>query len=148
MMYSKKIGILAFCLLLTTFMTAQESPYEIKKGNPLRKVLLDSIRTPTSAELGQKVEFVVGAMMVKGDWAFVNGMLQQPGGKPLDKTKFVDKGYFQDGKEGLFDDNFQAILQKKKGKWVIIKRALGCTDVCWLEWRGKIKGMEDAIFPQ
>ena len=54
-------------------------------------------------------------MMVKGDWAFVNGMLQQPGGKPLDKTKFVDNDYLQHGKEGLFDDNFQAILQKKKG---------------------------------
>ena len=142
------MGVLACCLLLTTFMTAQMSPYAIKKGNPLRKTILDSIRTPTSAELGQKIEFVVGAMLVKGDWAFVNGMLQQSGGKPLDKTKFVDKNYRELSAGGLFDDNFQAILQKKKGKWVIIKRALGCTDVCWLEWRGKIKGIEDDIFPQ
>lgn len=148
MMYSKKVGILALFLTLTTATFAQVSPYEIKKGDPLRKTILDIIRTPTSAELGQKIEFVVSSMMVKGDWALTYGMLQQPAAKPLDKAKFVDKGYKEASKEGLFDDNFQALLQKKNGKWVIVKRALGCTDVCWLGWRDEVKGVEKAIFPQ
>jgi hypothetical protein len=148
MIHSKKTVILSICLCLIHVVNAQVSPYEIKKGNPLRKTLLDVVRTPTSAELGQNVEFVVNTLLSKGDWAFVQGQLQQTGGKALDKTKFVDKDYLERGKEGLFDDNFQAVLQKKKGKWVIVKRALGCTDVCWGDWVNTVKGADKAIFPQ
>jgi hypothetical protein len=144
----KKIFILSFCFFFINGLMAQVSPYEVQANNPLRKTILSTIRTPTTAELGQKIEFVVDIMMSKGNWTFVSGQLQQVGGKALDKTKFVDKNYLKRGKEGLFDNNFQALLQKKKGKWVIVKRELGCTDVCWLAWRNSVKGVEDAIFPQ
>ena len=144
----EKTLILSICFCFCQMLNAQESPYVIKKGSPLRKTLLNVVRTPTSAELGQNIEFVVNTAMSKGDWAFVQGQLQQPGGKALDKTKFVDKDYLEQGKEGLFDDNFQAVLQKKKGNWVIVKRALGCTDVCWGDWINTVKGADKAIFPQ
>lgn len=116
MIHSKKTVILSICLCLIHVVNAQVSPYEIKKGNPLRKTLLDVVRTPTSAELGQKVEFVVSTLLSKGDWAFVQGQLQQSGGKALDKTKFVDKDYLERGREGIFDDNFQAVLQTSNFK--------------------------------
>lgn len=148
MLRSKKIFILNFCLFLTYSLMSQVSPYEIKKGNPLRKTILSTIRTPTSAELGQEIEFVIETMMSKGNWAFVNGQMQQSGGKALDKTKFVNKEYQNLSKEGLFDNNFQALLQKKNDKWIIVKRELGCTDVCWLAWQTSVKGVDKAIFPQ
>jgi hypothetical protein len=143
------IKILFAALLFgwATMAQAQVNPHEVKVGNPLRKTILNTIRTPTEAELGQKVEFMVSMMAAKGNWAFVYGMLQQPGGTQVDASKFVDKGYTEAAKEGLFDHNFQALLQKKKGKWVIVERALGCTDLCWAGWWDK-KGVPREIFPQ
>jgi hypothetical protein len=134
-------------MLLATFVFAQESRYEIKVGNPLRKTVLDVIRQPTEAELGQKVEFVVSVMLSKGDWAFAHGQLQQKGGAKLDYTKFTDKATREQANEGLFDDNFQALLRRKNGKWTIVKRALGCTDVCWSDW-GQTKGVPREVIPQ
>jgi hypothetical protein len=147
MTISIKTLFAALLIGCATMAQAQESKHEVKVGNPLRKTILNTIRTPTEAELGQKVEFVVSSMMSKGNWAFVYGMLQQPGGKEVDTSKFADKGYAEAAKEGLFDHNFQALLQKKKGKWVIVERALGCTDVCWAGWWEK-KGVPRDIFPQ
>lgn len=142
-----RISALFALLLLGHTLVAQVSPYEVKSGNPLRKTLLNTIRTPTEAELGQKVEFVVNTIQAKGNWAFAYGQLQQPGGKTPDAALFKDKGYKEQAAEGLFDNNFQALLQKKKGQWVIVKRALGCTDVCWADWLG-LKGVPADIFPQ
>jgi hypothetical protein len=134
-------------IFLSAHVVAQVSPYEVKAGSPLRKVILNVVRTPTESELGQKILFNNVFMSVSGNWAFVNGMLQQPNGKDPDPSKFKDKVYRENAEGGLFDNNFQAVLQKKKGKWTIVKRALGCTDVCWLEWRQK-GGIPDALFPQ
>ncbi len=145
------LKIKPFLISLTLFATAslhaQVNPHEVKVGNPLRKTILNTIRTPTEAELGQKVEFLVSTMLSKGNWAFVHGMLQQPGGAQLETKKFSDKDYAQLASEGLFDHNFQALLQKKKGKWTIVERALGCTDVCWANWLEK-KGVPKEVFPQ
>lgn len=143
---TKSLFLIAACFAAFT-VQAQVNPHEVKVGNPLRKAILNTIRTPTEAELGQKVEFVVSAMLAKGNWAFVHGMLQQPGGAGVDPKKFTDKGYAEAAQEGLFDHNFQALLQKRKGKWVVVERALGCTDVCWAEWLDK-KGVPKEIFPQ
>lgn len=82
MPYAKLFPIALF-LLLNNATFAQVSPNEVKPGNPLRKTILNTIRTPTEAELGQKVEFMVNTAMSKGNWAFVYGQLQQPGGKTL-----------------------------------------------------------------
>ena len=141
------VRLAAFFLLFAQVLSAQVSPFEVKSGTPLRKTLLNTIRTPTEAEMGQKVEFMVNGIMAKGKWAFAYGQLQQPGGKALDTALFTDKDYREMAAEGLFDNNFQALLQQKKGKWVIVKRALGCTDVCWLDWKG-VKGVPEDIFPQ
>ncbi len=34
----------------------------------------------------------------------------------------------------LFDDNFFGLLRKQRGKWRVVTHALGCTDVCYLDW--------------
>jgi hypothetical protein len=141
-------GLLFLLLMATGHIQAQDktSPYEVKVGNPLRKTLLDVIRKPTTADLGQNVEFVVSAIRTKGAWAFAHGMIQQPGGKPLDRKQFVEKSAILMANDGVFDDNFQAVLQLKQGKWIVTKYALGCTDVCWLEWLD-LKGIPKEIFP-
>lgn len=134
-------------LFITATLTAQVSPYEVKSGTALRKTILNSIRTPTEAELGQKVEFVVSAIMSKGNWAFANGSMQQPGGKELDFSKIQDKDLKMQIEEGMFDNNFQAVLRKKGKTWVVVERAIGCTDVCWLAWKD-LKGVPAEIFPE
>jgi hypothetical protein len=142
----KFLTTLAFCCAVFTTVFAQNSVYEVKTGNPLRKTILDVVRKPTAAELGQPIEFIVNGIYAKGNWAFVYGQLQQPGGTALDHSKFADKGYAEQSKLELFDNNFQALLLKKKGKWTIAERALGCTDVCWLEWTDR-KDVPQEIFP-
>lgn len=142
----KFLSTLAFCCAVFTTVFSQTSIYEVQTSNPLRKTILDVVRKPTAAELGQPIEFIVNGIYAKGNWAFVYGQLQQPGGKALDHSKFADKDYVEQSKAELFDNNFQALLLKKKGKWTIAERALGCTDVCWLEWADR-KDVPQEIFP-
>jgi hypothetical protein len=144
----RSIGFFSLMLMALGYVQAQQnaSPYDVKVGNPLRKTLLDVIRKPTMADLGQNVEFVVSTIRTKGTWAFAHGMIQQPGGKPVDRKKFVEKSVILMANDEIFDDNFQAVLQLKQGKWGITKYALGCTDVCWLEWL-ELQGIPKEIFP-
>jgi hypothetical protein len=142
-----RFPLFTLLFLFAGVLAAQVSPFEVKPGNPLRKTILNTIRTPTEAELGQKVEFMVSLIQAKGNWAFAYGQLQQPGGQAIDYSLFKDKDLAEQAAGGLFDNNFQALLQKKKGKWVIVERALGCTDVCWANWF-EVKGVPREIFPQ
>lgn len=114
-----------------------------EKGSAERKAIMDMIRMPVERELKQKIVFVADSFKVQGTWAFVSGSMQTPaGGRPdVSKTEFAEAA-----EAGAFDSNFFALLKKTGGKWKLTTHAIGCTDVCYLDWWSKYKAPK-AIFP-
>lgn len=115
--------------------------YTPEKGSAERTAILAALRVPVEKTLKQDIVFVTDHFSVNGTWAFVSGQPTTPsGGKPgLKGTVFA-------GDEDMFDDNFFGLLRKTGGKWKVVTHALGCTDVCYLDWWKKYKAPK-SIFP-
>lgn len=107
-------------------------------GSAERKEILNVVRVPTERDLKQKVSFVVDQLNIKGQWAFASGQLQTPSGE---RVKLNGTAY--EGEEDFFDNNFFALLKKTRGKWRVVEHALGCTDVCYLEWPARFKAPKE-----
>jgi hypothetical protein len=133
--------VIAFWLGLTGLSAQTVSHPE--KGSPERSAILDTLRGPVEAELNQKIAFVVRDLNVQGNWAFLNGGLRtQDGGRP----NFKITKYRRNEENGAMDSDVQALFKKTGGKWKIVTRAIGCTDVCYVDWWKRYKAPK-AIFP-
>jgi len=137
----------SLALLLLIFAAAlgadAQAAYSPEKGSPERKAILDALRIPVERELKQKIVFVADHFKVQGTWAFVSGTPQNAtGGEPdYSRTPYADQV-----ESGAFDHNFFALMRKTAGKWKVTNYALGCTDVCYLDWWRKFRAPK-AIFP-
>ena len=116
---------------------------EPASGSVERKAILAAIRGPVERDLKQKIAFNADHFRVSGNWAFVSGSPQTPaGGRPnYSRTRYRDAV-----DAGAFDNNFFALLNRTGGRWKLITYAIGCTDVCWLDWPAKRRAPK-SIFP-
>jgi hypothetical protein len=136
-----KIALAAVMMLATGISVAAQAAHTPDKGSPERKAILDSLRIPVERDLKQKIVFVTDDFKVQGDWVFVSGRPTTPAGEDpsLKNTAW-------DGQEDMFDHNFFGLLRKRSGKWRVVAYALGCTDVCYLDWWRRYKAPK-GIFP-
>lgn len=130
-------------ILTAAFVVSAQSVQTPEKGSAERKAIMDVIRVPVEREMKQKIVFVVDDLNVQGTWAFVSGSMQTPsGGRPdVRNTQYAEAA-----EAGAFDSNFFALLRRVGGKWKLTTHAIGCTDVCYLDWRSKYRAPK-AIFP-
>jgi hypothetical protein len=97
----------------------------------VRRAILDALRTPVAADLGQAVEFVVTRMTVcwQGEpaWAFVDARPQRPGGAPVN---WGSAGYVDCSR------TVQGLLKRGSpaGGWSVVESAVCPTDVPWAAW--------------
>ncbi len=130
-------------MLILTGLAAAQSVYTPEKGSPERKAILDALRLPVEKELKQRIVFAANNFNVSGNWAFIGGDPQRAdGGEPNYRgTRYQDAI-----DDGVFDNNFFALLKKTGGKWKVVHYAIGCTDVCYSDWWSRYKAPK-AIFP-
>jgi hypothetical protein len=117
--------------------------YTPEKDSAVRKDILNTLRKPVEKELNQKIVFVINDFKVSGNWAFISGEPQTPSGERPD---YSATPYREQVESDMFDNNFFALLKKTGKKWKVVTYALGCTDVCYLEWWKEYKAPK-AIFP-
>jgi len=130
-------------LLASAALAAGQTVHTPEKGSPERKAILDALRIPVERELKQKIVFAAEHFNVSGNWAFLGGQPQSPdGGQP----NYRGTPYEHAKDEGMFDNNFFAILRKTGTKWKVVTYAIGCTDVCYADWWRRYKAPK-AIFP-
>jgi hypothetical protein len=100
-------------------------------GSPLRAEILNAYRPSVEAQIGAPVEFVVDALNVMGDWAFVEARPQRPGGAPIDwrKTKFR-----QAIEADMMSKIVLGLLHRTGGGWQVVENVIGPTDVVWENW--------------
>lgn len=123
--------IAAAAALLGT-MTAAQAVETIGRSNPLRKVLLDSLRPSIENDLGVDAQFVVDTLQVDGDWAFFAGTVQNTDGSPID---FSQTPYAEAEAEGMFGGpTVKAILSQQGKGWRVEAYSIGATDVVEAGW--------------
>ena len=111
-------------------------------GSAERKAIADALRAPVEKELRQKVVFKIDHLKVSGEWAFLRGVPQRPGGGKVD---YSITRYKQAIEDGVFDDWICALLRRKAGKWQVVKYVIGATDVAYEGWDEEYKA-PSAIF--
>ena len=130
-------------VLIFAFPVFTQTAYTPEKGTAERAVILNALRVPVEKELKQKIQFALTNFKVQGNWAYLDGAPQNAsGGRP--NYKNTESHSAIDAQ--MFDNNFFALLKKTGGKWRVVKYQIGCTDVCYLEWRAQYKAPK-AIFP-
>jgi hypothetical protein len=105
-------------------------------GSAERKAIADALRVPVEKELRQKVVFKLDHLKVSGEWAFLRGVPQRPGGGKVD---YSATPYRQRIDDGVFDDWICALLRRKAGKWQPVKYVIGATDVVYEGWDEEYK---------
>lgn len=130
-------------LLITAFVAvvSAQAVYTPKADSAERKAILAALRVPVEKDFKQKIVFVVDTLNSNGNWAYIGGTPQKPGGgnPDLAGTKFAEY-------EDAYDHNFFGLLRKTSGKWRVVTYAIGCTDVCFADWATTHKAPK-AIFP-
>jgi len=114
-----------------------------EKGSPERTALLDTLRPAVETKLKQKIVFVVNTINVQGGWAFIDGRVQTPDGKV---PNWKNTPFAQAAKYGAQSDAISALLRKNAGGWKVVTNAIGCTDVCYVDWWKRFKAPK-AVFP-
>lgn len=113
------------------------------KGSAERAAILDTSRPVVEGKLKQKIVFVINSINVQGSWVFVDGRLQTPDGKV---PNWKNTPYAQSAKYGAQSDGISALLKRSGGRWRIVTHAIGCTDVCYVDWWKRFRAPK-AIFP-
>lgn len=141
-MLKKILFSFAIVVFLTMTISAQKVTTPAK-GSAERTAIFNALRVPVEKELKQKIQFSVQNFKVQGNWAFLEGVLQNTaGGEPNFKITDYQKRIDVD----VFDNNIFALLKKTGGKWKIVTYQISCTDVCYLPWAKDYKAPK-AIFP-
>lgn len=141
-MIKRSLAIFAVCIFAASAAAAQ-SIHTPAKNSAERAAILNGLRLPVEKDLKQKIVFVTDIFNVQGSWAYVSGTPQTPdGGRPdYRNTRYADAV-----NSGAFDNNIFALLKRTSGKWKVVTYAIGCTDVCYLDWWSRFKAPK-AIFP-
>ena len=140
-MYGRSLQIVLLIIVFAAATFAQ-SVHTPDPGSAERKAILGALRMPVERELKQKIVFAADMFKVQGNWAFISGTPQKPGGSRPDYRGTI---YADAVDSGAFDNNFFALLKKAGGRWKVTKFAIGCTDVCYEDWWRRY-GAPKAIF--
>jgi hypothetical protein len=130
-------------LVVNASALAQDAPQTPGPNSPERKAIMDTLRVAVEEELKQKVVFRIRRLRVQNGWAFLEGELQQPGGKPVNYRNTRHQTAIE---AGAFDDGILALLLKDKGAWRVVVYDIGSTDDPAPDWQQKFKAPR-MIFP-
>jgi hypothetical protein len=139
----KRIAL--FCALILGLVIgadAQEVEHP-EKGSPERAAILDTLRPIVEAKLKQKIVFIVKTINLQGNWVFFDGRLRTPEGNV---PSWKNTPYAEAAKYGAQSDGISALLKRSGSRWRILTYAIGCTDVCYVDWWRRYKAPK-AIFP-
>ena len=127
---------------LATSVSAQ-TVHTPEKGSAERTAILNTLRVPVERELKQKIVFNLEHFRVAGNWAFLGGDPQSPGGG---RPNYRATPYQEAIDADVFDNNIFALLRRTGTKWRVVTYAIGCTDVCYAAWWRRYKAPK-AVFP-
>ena len=128
-----RLARVLFLFALSVTSSFGQNAHTPPAGSAERKGIMDVLRVPCEADLGQNVIFRVQHLRVAGGWAFARVVPIQPNGTEIDysRTKYAEAEA-----AGAFDAEGEALLRKKDGAWRVLEWRFGASDTeveLWLE---------------
>lgn len=120
-------AVLAAAVLVPVVAGAAEPP----PGSPLRKAVLDAMRSRTERDLGPPIQYLIKGMNVEGGIAFVYATPQRMNGQKIDWRRFP---FYPTMQAGGMTDEVAALLRFEGGAWRLEEYEFGFTDVVWIDW--------------
>ncbi len=109
-----------------------------------RRAVLDAARAHAQAQLRERpVRFLVKQWRRSGDWIFLHAAMQDPQGQPI---SYADTRYEAADRRGQKSADYDALLQRRPGRWYVRVDSIGATDVPWTNW-GRDYGAPPELFP-
>ena len=102
-----------------------QSYFSPAPGSRTRVAILDALRPSIETELGPNIEFVVDEIGVKDGFAVVQAHPQRRGGRQIDARPYYNRMGDLGGIEVV------GVLRMTRGRWNLIDRSIGATDVWW-----------------
>jgi len=102
-------------------------------GSPERKAIMDALRGPVEAELGQAVIFKVDFLRVNSEWACMNGTPLRPNGSRIDHRNARAREALQ----GVASEDVAALFKKVRGVWQLVTFNIGHGDPVWMNWESQ-----------
>jgi len=125
---SLRFLVLWFCIATNLFGADPVKTPPI--GSPERKAIMDTLRGPIEAKLGQPVIFKVDFLRVNSQWACMNGTPLRPNGSRIDYRKGRAREAIQDGAS----EDVAALFRKVRGVWQLVTFNIGHGDPVWMNW--------------
>lgn len=108
-----------------------------------RSAILDAARVPVTEALKKPVKFKVSHLARAGDWAFLIAGMVEPSGAPLDYSATPMSA---PAAQGYMSRSYMALLRRQDGRWTIVDKAIGPSDMPWVLW-AKRHNAPPGIFP-
>jgi len=108
-----------------------------------RAAILDAARAPVTEALRKPVKFKVSHLKRSGAWAFLMAEMVEQSGAPLD---YSTTPMAAPAAQGYMSRNYMALLRQQDGRWTIVDKAIGPSDVPWRPWARR-HGAPPDIFP-
>lgn len=118
--------------------------YSPLPGNTLRATLMDTARGPISAEIGQRVTFVVSAIETDKQWAYLQAKPVQPNGRDIN---WEETPFAEDMRQDFMSDVVMVLMLRQGDQWQVIDYVIGPTDVHWYGWIDAYK-LPEALFAE
>jgi len=112
-------------------MAAVSGQAEAAVPGELRRAIIDAARVPVTETLRKSVRFKVEQLKAVGDWAFLYADMQDDQGRPVSYqgTELADAAA-----HGAVSRAYAALLRRSDGRWTVVAKAIGPTDVAWAGW--------------
>lgn len=98
-----RLIISVFGLLSLSIVAAAQAVHTPVKGSSERTAILNALRVPVERDLKQKIVFAADHFKVQGNWAYLSGTPQTPGGG---RPNYRNTKYWDAVDAGAFDNNF------------------------------------------
>ncbi|SII10781.1 Uncharacterised protein [Mycobacteroides abscessus subsp. bolletii] len=115
-----------------------------ESGPDDRNEVVASALARIEADLGKPVKLEVRNFHRAGDWAFLDGQLQDTNGQPVD---YSGTPFAEAAANGGKSKRYDGLLKQTGPKWSILESAIGPTDVPWEGWKAKYPEAPTQIWP-
>ncbi|MFD6195541.1 hypothetical protein ACFWE3_02440 [Mycobacteriaceae bacterium NPDC060252] len=122
-----RIGFLLTLAMITSLLMGACSSEKAESGPGDRNEVVATALARVEADLGKPVKLDVKTFKSAGDWALIDGQLQDT--------------------DGANPTRYEGLLRKTGPKWTILESAIGPTDVQWVSWKAKYPDAPAQIWP-
>lgn len=139
-----RVHLFLVLAMITSLLMSACGTEKSESGPDDRNEVIAAALARIEADLGKPVKLEVRNLHRAGDWAFLDGQLQDTNGQPVD---YSGTPFAEAAAHGGKSKRYDGLLKQTGPKWSILESAIGPTDVPWEGWKAKYPEAPAQIWP-